>query len=150
MRTGLIAICIAVPTVFFRPKDREEESDAAREKFFVPESDHLTLLHAYGQWKTNKYSSIWAQKHYINFKVRYFVRCNLVNSLTYNNEQAMKKVREVRTQLLDQMKTLKMSVVSCGSDWDLVRKAICAGYFTNAGKIKVNSHLNTVPMLRCF
>jgi len=48
----------------------------------------------------------------------------------------MKKVREVRGQLLDQMKTLRMSVISCGSDWDVVRKAICSGYFTNAGKIK--------------
>jgi len=35
---------LSVDTVFFRPKDREEESDAARERFFVPESDHLTLL----------------------------------------------------------------------------------------------------------
>jgi pre-mRNA-splicing factor ATP-dependent RNA helicase DHX38/PRP16 len=117
-----IVSMLSVPTVFFRPKDREEESDAAREKFFVPESDHLTLLHAYGQWKNAKYSSLWAQKHYINFK-------------------AMKKVREVRTQLLDQMKTLRMAVISCGPDWDLVRKAICAGYFTNAGKIKVCARL---------
>jgi len=30
-------------------QDREEESDAAREKFFVPESDHLTLLNVYLQ-----------------------------------------------------------------------------------------------------
>jgi pre-mRNA-splicing factor ATP-dependent RNA helicase DHX38/PRP16 len=35
---------LSVPSVFFRPKDREDESDAAREKFFVPESDHTTLL----------------------------------------------------------------------------------------------------------
>ncbi len=61
---------LSVPTVFFRPKDREEESDAAREKFFVPESDHLTLLHAYGQWKNAKYSSSWCTKHFINFKAR--------------------------------------------------------------------------------
>jgi hypothetical protein len=40
---------LSVPSVFFRPKDREEESDAAREKFFVPESDHLTLLNVYMQ-----------------------------------------------------------------------------------------------------
>ena len=35
---------LSVPAIFFRPKDREAESDAAREKLFVPESDHLTLL----------------------------------------------------------------------------------------------------------
>ncbi|CAI5948318.1 unnamed protein product, partial [Closterium sp. NIES-65] len=43
---------LSVPSVFFRPKDREEESDAAREKFFVPESDHLTLLNVFQQWKS--------------------------------------------------------------------------------------------------
>ena len=42
-----IVSMLSVPTVFFRPKDREEESDAAREKFFVPESDHLSLLNVY-------------------------------------------------------------------------------------------------------
>ena len=44
---------LAVPVC--RPKDRAEESDAAREKFAVPESDHLTMLHVYQQWKHNDY-----------------------------------------------------------------------------------------------
>jgi pre-mRNA-splicing factor ATP-dependent RNA helicase DHX38/PRP16 len=46
---------LSVPAIFYRPKGREEESDAAREKFAVPESDHLTYLHVYQQWKSNKY-----------------------------------------------------------------------------------------------
>jgi pre-mRNA-splicing factor ATP-dependent RNA helicase DHX38/PRP16 len=50
-----IVSMLSVPTVFYRPKERIEESDAAREKFFVPESDHLTLLHVYTQWKSNGY-----------------------------------------------------------------------------------------------
>ena len=59
---------LSVPSVFFRPKDREEESDAMREKFFVPESDHLTLLNVYQQWKTNAYRNDWCNKHYIQGK----------------------------------------------------------------------------------
>lgn len=55
----IIVSMLSVPGIFFRPKDREEESDAAREKFFVPESDHLTFLNVYLQWKQNKYSSNW-------------------------------------------------------------------------------------------
>jgi HrpA-like RNA helicase len=50
-----IVSVLSVPTVFFRPPDRADESDAAREKFFVPESDHLTMLHVYNQWKANGY-----------------------------------------------------------------------------------------------
>ena len=46
---------LSVPAIFYRPKGREEESDQAREKFQVPESDHLTFLHVYQQWKLNKY-----------------------------------------------------------------------------------------------
>jgi hypothetical protein len=37
-------------------------------------------------------------------------------------------VREVRSQLVDIMKTLKMPLVSCGSNWDVVRKSITAAY----------------------
>ena len=44
---------LSVPSVFYRPKERMEESDAAREKFSVPESDHLTLLNVYNQWKSH-------------------------------------------------------------------------------------------------
>ncbi len=43
----------------------------------------------------------------------------------------MRKVREVRQQLKDILVQQKLSVISCGTDWDIVRKCICSG------KIKV-------------
>ena len=43
-------------------------TDAAREKFFVPESDHLTLLHIYQQWKQNGYRSDWCDRHFLQAK----------------------------------------------------------------------------------
>lgn len=42
-----IVSMLSVPGIFFRPKDREAESDAAREKLFVSESDHLTFLNVW-------------------------------------------------------------------------------------------------------
>lgn len=63
-----IVSMLSVPTVFFRPPDRAEESDAAREKFFVPESDHLTLLHIYQQWKNNGYRGDWCSDHFLQAK----------------------------------------------------------------------------------
>ena len=45
---------LSVPSIFYRPKGREEEADGVREKFQVPESDHLTYLNVYQQWKMNK------------------------------------------------------------------------------------------------
>lgn len=50
----VIVSMLSVPAIFYRPKGREEDSDAAREKFQVPESDHLTYLNVYQQWKKNR------------------------------------------------------------------------------------------------
>eukprot|EP00698_Gefionella_okellyi_P007727 TRINITY_DN1885_c0_g1_i1.p1 TRINITY_DN1885_c0_g1~~TRINITY_DN1885_c0_g1_i1.p1 ORF type:complete len:1141 (-),score=301.42 TRINITY_DN1885_c0_g1_i1:995-4384(-) len=127
----IIVSMLSVPSVFFRPKDREEQSDSAREKFFVPESDHLTLLNVYQQWKTNGYRQDWCSDHFIHHK-------------------AMKKAQEVRSQLLDSMKAQKIELVSCGTSWDIVRKAICASYFHNAARLKgIGEYSNMRSGLAC-
>jgi HrpA-like RNA helicase len=50
----IIVSMLSVPSIFYRPKERMEEADAAREKFNVPESDHLTLLNVFNQWKSHQ------------------------------------------------------------------------------------------------
>ena len=64
----IIVSMLSVPSTFFRPPDRAEESDAAREKFFVPESDHLTMLHVYQQWKKSGYRADWCSDHFLQAK----------------------------------------------------------------------------------
>eukprot|EP00163_Fabomonas_tropica_P033310 TRINITY_DN868_c0_g1_i4.p1 TRINITY_DN868_c0_g1~~TRINITY_DN868_c0_g1_i4.p1 ORF type:complete len:1344 (-),score=333.35 TRINITY_DN868_c0_g1_i4:90-4121(-) len=129
----VLTICamLSVPTVFFRPKDRAEESDAMREKFFVPESDHLTLLNTYIQWKNNGMSSRWASEHFLHAK-------------------AMQKVREIRAQLLDILKMQRMKVISCGTDWDVIRKVICSAYFHNSARLKgIGEYVNMRTGMPC-
>ncbi|KAL7425016.1 Pre-mRNA-splicing factor ATP-dependent RNA helicase PRP16 [Cryptotrichosporon argae] len=126
-----IVSMLSVPSVFYRPPQRAEESDAAREKFFVPESDHLTLLHVYTQWKSNGYSDHWCMKHFLHPKL-------------------MRKAREVRGQLEDIMKSQKMDIVSIGTDWDIVRKCITAGYFHQAARVKgIGEYMNVRTGLPC-
>ncbi|KIY51185.1 pre-mRNA splicing factor [Fistulina hepatica ATCC 64428] len=108
---------LSVPSVFYRPKERMEEADAAREKFNVPESDHLTLLNVFNQWKSHYYRDDWAIRHFLHPKL-------------------LRKAREVRTQLEDIMKFQKMDLISAGTDFDVVRKAITAGYFHQAARVK--------------
>ncbi|TKY89108.1 hypothetical protein EX895_001639 [Sporisorium graminicola] len=110
-----IVSMLSVPSVFYRPKERQEESDAAREKFFVAESDHLTLLHVYNQWRNNGYRDSWCNKHFLHPKT-------------------LRKAREVRLQLEDIMKAQKLRLVSCATDWDAIRKCITAGYFHQAAR----------------
>jgi pre-mRNA-splicing factor ATP-dependent RNA helicase DHX38/PRP16 len=112
-----IVSMLSVPNVFYRPKERIEESDSAREKFFVPESDHLTLLHVYTQWKTNGWSDSWCVKHFLHAKT-------------------LRRAKEVRDQLHDIMTAQKMPLISCGTDWDQIRKCICSGYYHQAARVK--------------
>jgi pre-mRNA-splicing factor ATP-dependent RNA helicase DHX38/PRP16 len=126
-----IVAMISVPSPFFRPKDREEASDAAREKFFVPESDHLTLLNVYQQWKNNGYRGDWCSTHYLHAK-------------------GLRKAREVRSQLLDIMKQQRVELRSAGQDWDLARQAICSAYFHNAARLKgIGEYVNCRSGMPC-
>ncbi|CAD7701175.1 unnamed protein product [Ostreobium quekettii] len=127
-----IVSMLSVPSVFFRPADRAEESDAAREKFFVPESDHLTLLHVFQQWKANKFRADWCSRHFLHAK-------------------GLKKAKEVRTQLCDIMESQRIKTTSCGGNWDVVRKAICAAYFHNAARFKgIGEYVNCRSGLPCY
>jgi pre-mRNA-splicing factor ATP-dependent RNA helicase DHX38/PRP16 len=41
------------------------------------------------------------------------------------------------------MTTQKIPLISCGHEWDVVRKAICAAYFQNAAKFKsIGEYMN--------
>jgi pre-mRNA-splicing factor ATP-dependent RNA helicase DHX38/PRP16 len=48
------------------------------------------------------------------------------------------------------MGQLKMEMQSSGSDWDVIRKAICSGYFHNAAKMKgVGEYVNLRTGIPC-
>ena len=64
----IIVSMMSVPSVFFRLKDCEGECDAARDKFFVPKSDHLTLLNVYLRAKQYKSDAQWCTRHSIHSK----------------------------------------------------------------------------------
>ncbi|TQE09997.1 hypothetical protein C1H46_004419 [Malus baccata] len=129
-----IVSMLSVPSVFFRPKDRAEESDAAREKFSFPESDHLTLYNVYQQWERHQYRGDWCDDHFLQVK-------------------ELRKVREVRSQLLEILKTLKVKVplTSYWPDTDKVRQAICSAYFQNAARLKgVGEYVNCRTGMPCY
>ena len=112
-----IVSMLSVPNVFYRPKERQDEADAQREKFWVHESDHLTYLQVYSAWKSNGYSDGWCIKHFLHAK-------------------SLRRAKEIRGQLMDIVKLQKMELISCGMDWDIIRKCICSGYYHQAARYK--------------
>ena len=82
----IIMFMLYVPSIFFMLQARKEDSDNIREKFQLPESNHLTLFHIYNQWQTESYSSTWCMDHFVHAK-------------------ATRRVREVHAQLKEIIET---------------------------------------------
>jgi pre-mRNA-splicing factor ATP-dependent RNA helicase DHX38/PRP16 len=91
--------------------------DLRSPQFFVPESDHCTLLNVYLRAKQHGFKDDWCTKHFVHSK-------------------GMQKAREVRAQLVDLMQQQKIVVKGCGGSWDVVRRTICSAYFYNSCQIK--------------
>ncbi|KAI9727933.1 MAG: DEAH-box RNA helicase prp16 [Chrysothrix sp. TS-e1954] len=112
-----IVSMLQVPTVYYRPRERQEEADAAHERFLVPESDHCSFLNVYNMWVANGRSNIWCARHFLNAK-------------------SLMRAADTRQQLADIMQSKGLLLESCGTDWDPIRKAICAGFYHQAAKVK--------------
>jgi pre-mRNA-splicing factor ATP-dependent RNA helicase DHX38/PRP16 len=120
-----IVSMLSVPNIFYRPKERQEESDIARSRFQIPESDHLTLLNVFSQWEANNRSDSWCTKHFLH-------------------PRSLRKAKDIKEQIELIMKSNNVPVNSSGYDWDIVRKCICSSFFHQAAKrsSKIGEFLN--------
>ncbi|CRH00715.1 pre-mRNA-splicing factor ATP-dependent RNA helicase PRP16, putative [Plasmodium relictum] len=127
----IIVSMLSSPSIFLESKENSEAIESKKEKFTVPESDHLTLLNVYLQWRSHNYSYNWCAKNFIQYK-------------------SLNKAKEVYSQLSDIIKTLNMKNVSCNNKWELLRKTICSGYFHNASKLKsFSEYINLRTNVSC-
>ncbi|XP_056637616.1 ATP-dependent RNA helicase DHX8 [Diorhabda sublineata] len=110
-----IVSMLSVQNVFYRPKDKQALADQKKAKFNQPEGDHLTLLAVYNSWKNNKFSNAWCYENFVQIRT-------------------LKRAQDVRKQLLGIMDRHKLDVVSAERNTVRVQKAICSGFFRNAGK----------------
>lgn len=112
----IIVSMLSGPSVFYRPEGREEDSDRERERFYIHDSDHLTLLNVYKQWQRNRESPNWCSTRFINYKL-------------------IVKVRDVVDQLKHIMRAHKYKLSSC-DDEDTIKKCICKSYFHQAAMLR--------------
>ncbi len=110
-----IVAMLSVESLFYRPKDKAAEADQKKSKFFQPEGDHLTLLAVYEAWKHNKFSNPWCYENFLHAR-------------------SLRRAQDVRKQILQIMDRHKLDIVSCGKNYNKVRKAICSGFFHHAAK----------------
>ena len=90
-------------SVFYRPKDKIVHADTARQNFFLPGGDHLTLLNVYNQWADTSYSTQWCYENFIQYR-------------------SMKRARDIREQLEGLCERVEIEVTSCGNESITIRK----------------------------
>jgi pre-mRNA-splicing factor ATP-dependent RNA helicase DHX38/PRP16 len=112
-----IVSMISAPTIFHRPKERSEESDLARERFTIPESDHLTLLVVFNEWRRNGSSDRWCEANFLN-------------------NRSLRRASDIRKQLEELLKKQSIKIVSAGDSWDPIRMCIAAASVHRAAKLK--------------
>ena len=110
-----IVAMLNVQTVFYRPKDKQQQADQKKSKFHDPHGDHLTLLNVYNGWKQSRFSNPWCHENFIQ-------------------SRQMRRAQDVRSQLVGIMERYHHLVISCGRNTVKVRQAICSGYFKNSAR----------------
>ena len=110
-----IVAMLSVQTVFYRPKEKQQQADQKKAKFHDPHGDHLTLLNVYNGWKQSRFSNPWCFENFIQAR-------------------SMRRAQDVRQQLVSIMERYKHQVVSCGRNTMKVRQALCSGFFRNSAR----------------
>lgn len=110
-----IVAMLSVQTVFYRPKEKQQQADQKKAKFHDPHGDHLTLLNVYNSWKQSAYSNPWCFDNFIQAR-------------------SMKRAKDVRAQLEMIMSRYRHKIVSCGRNTMMVRQALCSGFFRNSAR----------------
>ncbi|XP_076455055.1 pre-mRNA-splicing factor ATP-dependent RNA helicase DHX16-like [Babylonia areolata] len=111
--------------IFYRPKDKIVHADTARQNFFCPGGDHLTLLNVFNQWADTDFSTQWCYENFIQ-------------------QRSMKRARDVRDQLEGLLERVEIAIVSNPGDTVAVRKAITAGYFYHTARLSKGGQYKTV------
>lgn len=106
---------LSVQSVFYRPKEKQQQADQKKSKFHDPHGDHLTLLNVYNGWKTSRFADPWCFENFIQ-------------------KRQMMRARDVRAQLVQIFQRYKHQIVSCGRNTLKVRQSLCSGFFRNSAR----------------
>ncbi|EER04993.1 ATP-dependent RNA helicase, putative [Perkinsus marinus ATCC 50983] len=132
-----IIAMLSVPQCFLRPKEAQQEADAAKQKFVHMDGDHLTLMQAYDAY------------------IAYKMQCNGVERAmsqwcwdNYINYRTMKSAENVRAQLkrlTDRVGLKALSLARNHPDFtNNIRKCILSGFFMQVAHLqKAGVYLTT-------
>ncbi|KAJ3033448.1 DEAH-box ATP-dependent RNA helicase prp22, partial [Rhizophlyctis rosea] len=110
-----VVAMLSVQNIWYRPKEKQAVADSKKAKFHQPEGDHLTLLTVYNAWKAANFSNPWCYENFVQAR-------------------SLRRAQDIRKQLLGIMDRYHQNIISCGRNYNKVRKAICSGFFRHSAK----------------
>ncbi|XP_031493685.1 probable pre-mRNA-splicing factor ATP-dependent RNA helicase DEAH9 isoform X2 [Nymphaea colorata] len=113
----IIAAVLSVQSIWASGRGAQKELDDAKLRFAVAEGDHVTFLNIYQGFIRSGKSAQWCYKNFINYN-------------------SMKKVIDVREQLIRLVKRLGLVIQSCEKDTEVMRRAITSGFFAHACRLE--------------
>ncbi|XP_051891755.1 probable ATP-dependent RNA helicase DHX40 isoform X2 [Pristis pectinata] len=130
-----VAAMLSVENVFIRPGNPDKQKEAElRHQELAQEAggsnDFLTLLNIFEKCKASDSPSSWCRKYWLHWR-------------------AMKTAFSVETQLQEILRKMKQrkdfpSETYSGSKAELLRKCLCAGYFSNVARRSVGKSFHTM------
>ncbi|PNS16101.1 Pre-mRNA-splicing factor ATP-dependent RNA helicase-like protein cdc28 [Sphaceloma murrayae] len=115
-----IAMLGEASALFYRPKDKKLQADAARARFTIKEGgDHATYLNIWNQWVDSDFSHVWSKENFLQ-------------------QRSLTRARDVRDQLAKLCERVEVQLSSCGSTNNLVpiQRSLAAGFFPNAARLQ--------------
>ena len=125
-----IAASMSARSPFMSPFDKREQADAARKEFATDDSDHLTVLNAFNQWKD-------LRKRKGDRAVQTFLRDSFLSRLTlFQMEDLRKQFSSLLAEIgflpngfrLDDAESPENAN---SSNVNLIKSVICAGLYPN-------------------
>ena len=124
---SIIAMLGETASLFFRPKDKKVQADAAKARFSASAKDlsgggdMLTLLRIYNDFADSDYSQMWARENFLQYRT-------------------LVRARNVRDQLLRLCDRVEVTVTppddpTTNSEEPIVLKALTSGFFPNAARL---------------
>jgi len=112
-----VVAMISTDNIFFSPRNKRDEANAARNKFVSRDGDHATLMNVLRAFiqVAPKQQAEWCSDNFINVR-------------------SVRKATDIYQQLEGHMQQLSLPLVSCGEDTTPLRRALVSGLFTQAAR----------------
>ncbi|EFJ24564.1 hypothetical protein SELMODRAFT_101229 [Selaginella moellendorffii] len=127
---------LSVESIFFVPKDKKKEADAAKQRFLSGDGDHITLvsvMRAFTDEVNKSGGGVVSKKQILRWCIE-----------NYINMRSLKRAVDIYRQIEGCIQAINLPVLSCGEDFTSFRRCLAAAFFLNAACLQQDGTYRTL------